>query len=156
MTDLPGLLERVMKCEGPDRGLDAALTVALTQTVVVYAKEGAEYPDDITYLRETVRDDNCAEGTYWEKSRSGASLRSARPLTASIDAALGLVERVLPGQAVAIGTMKFDPPGTPWATIWTRFGEPRFNAQGATVPMAILAAFLTALIANPDLARVKV
>ncbi len=68
--------------------------------------------------------------------------------TASVDASLALVERLLPGQALAVGTMKFDPPGVPWCCIWTTGGDPKFNGSGATPSLAILAALLTALLAK--------
>jgi hypothetical protein len=87
--DLSRLRDRVRAATGPDRELDAEITVALTPTV--------RTDDDLIYLRAVRRDEGEAPGTYWLHQRSGISLRSADRLTASIDAALALVERVLPG-----------------------------------------------------------
>ena len=87
------LIERLEKATGPDRDLDAALYVALCKP--------KQYPDDLRYYYlpsvSTDHMEMCAPGTYWLKERSGRSLQTAPAYTASLDAALALVERVLPG-----------------------------------------------------------
>jgi hypothetical protein len=64
--------------------------------------------------------------------------------TASIDAALALVERKLPGWRVAMYT---DGEGKGPCCLALRGDEPvKANCQAPTLPLAILAAMLTALI----------
>ena len=85
--------ELIAKLESASEGsreLDALVTVALR----LDCKRGLS--DDLQYLSPIRRDDECAIGTYWYVCRSGRSLRTAEPVTTSIDAALALAERVLP------------------------------------------------------------
>lgn len=99
MTSIPSLIARVERAEGPDRELDAALYVALIKP--------DQRPDDLRYFRlphiSMDHMEMCAPGTYWLKQRSGASLLTAPTYTASLDAALALVERVLPGCVWVVG-----------------------------------------------------
>lgn len=85
---LSSLISRVEKCTGPDRELDAAVEVA---TFPVFLSA-----DENMYAKPCRRDDHCAPGHFWYVQRSGMSLRAAEPYTASLDAAVALVERVLP------------------------------------------------------------
>lgn len=98
MHALKALLERVEKAEGPDREIDAELHVALVKP--------EQRADDLRYFRVPSANmdhmEMCAPGTYWLKERSGASLQTAPKYTTSIDAALSLVERVLPGWTRAV------------------------------------------------------
>lgn len=89
MTDLSDLIRRVEEAKGPDRHIDAAITVATSPTIAT--------DDDLIYFYVPTKDDRCAPGTYWRKSRSFSSLHTAAPFTASLDAALALVEEKLPG-----------------------------------------------------------
>ena len=66
----------------------------------------------------------------------------------SLDAAFKLANIMLPGQARAVGDMAFDPPGKPWATIWTKGGDPKFNASGVTPALALCIAILKATTAS--------
>lgn len=78
--------------------------------------------------------------------------------TASIDAALALVERMLPGWfcTIAIKTLKYEVVGGPWADLaspkWVAGTEldGYAEAAGATPPLAILAALLSALSTLPN------
>ncbi|MEN5229028.1 hypothetical protein [Brevundimonas naejangsanensis] len=97
-ADLSALIARLEAAEVGSRELDAAVTVALqldARGVTV---------DDHEYLRATVRSDECAPGTYWRCARSGMSLRTADPVTTSLDAALALADRVLEGWLWTVGT----------------------------------------------------
>lgn len=130
MTDLPGLLEKVKKCEGPD-----------TRVILI---------DAYNFLLSGR--DNFADRQLF------LALLDAGAFT---DAALGLVERVLPGCAYRV-QRNLD--GSHWAEL-QRLNQNPINAERydvwneggnqKTAPLAILAALLSALIANPDLARVK-
>lgn len=95
--------------------------------------------------------DNVAKRAAWARCFYGKE-RSTK-FTASLDAAVGLVEKMLPGQACALGTMAFrNETRKPWATIWTTSGSPLFNADAATPALALIAALLKALISqsNPE------
>jgi hypothetical protein len=131
LDTLKSLRERVIAAEGPDRRLDAELCCAFHLTNLRPAE-----PDDF-------------EGKY---GYSPGNLKCehgflmAEFYTSSIDAALGLVERVLPG------------------VHWDRFTEgdvhlywrPNIEAdylmarspRGLKTPLAILAALLSALISK--------
>ena len=72
------------------------------------------------------------------------------PITSSIDAALGLVERVLPGWSWRVGAYNLDrvPRCELAQPVETEFGPGigvRAQVDGPTAPLAILAAMLTAL-----------
>lgn len=146
MTDLPGLLERVKKCEGPDRELDAAILEGLFE----WADRTKDY-NLRTYPGE--------EPIYMHAP--GPYRKNPAPcLTASTDAALGLVERVLPEWQIEQITWVPVKGGLCIASIGN-FGcaDDYYSAtteQPTTPPLAILAALIAALIANPNLARVKV
>ena len=128
MSALKELLERVEKAEGPDRELDGAIADALGLA-----------PDNLTRVSATYYEYTPdPDKGWWEAGR----------YTASIDAAVALVEKKLPGCALAIGTMKFIQPGVPWATIWTTGGDPKWNADAKTPALALIAALLKALIAS--------
>ena len=66
--------------------------------------------------------------------------------TASIDAALALVGRMLPGHGWSVGS-DFARQGQPFATIGYDEEDRRGSAFAHTPPLAILAALLSALIA---------
>lgn len=82
------LIDALRKAEGPDRSLDAEITVVTTPT--------QSTADDLIYFRTPTKADGCAPGTYWKHQRSGMSLHAAAPLTASLDAAISLVVMVDP------------------------------------------------------------
>lgn len=85
------------------------------------------------------------QSALWPPFAAGSRFDKSIPAyTTSLDAALSLAERVLPGQARAMGDMAFDPPGLPWATIWTTGGDPKFNAHAATPALALCIAILKA------------
>lgn len=79
------LADRVEALSGPCRETDALIAVALNLGVRGVTE------DDHEYLSAIRKDDYCAAGTYWFHCRSGKSLRTAEPYTASIDAAMTVV-----------------------------------------------------------------
>ena len=136
MSDLLELLERVKAAAGPDRELDAAITIALGDgpgegwTLITQDKPGVFNMDAGRWI-------------------NGCRIRTPKPFTASIDAALALVERKLPDFAyqltndygglnrvhinVAPGCEGFPPAGM------------NVSEDAETMPLAILVALLTAL-----------
>lgn len=143
MADLAELLERVTAATGPDRELDAALLRAFG-------------------FQRTAG--NIANSGSWKHGDGSWLSASREPVTASLDAALALVERVLP-------TIPLPEPYGPWE--WRVHGPNRNDAgmcraalmwpqteagahvklvgpaYGKTPALAILAAMLSALIAQP-------
>lgn len=142
---LEGLLARVRAATGPDETLDADLYLGLG----IYTRHNrlAEWPD---------------QAPMWAYHDSIRNLTAAhhpmvRPLTASLDAAVALVERVLPdlyrvtrfdprlvsGMAFHCALQRLHLPGT-GAAQWTA------EAYAPTEPLAILAALLSALLAQHE------
>ena len=140
-ASIPGeLVARLEAASVGSRELDAHVTVALR----LGCKRGL--PDDLQYLQKVRKDDECAPGTYWYVCRSGKSLRTAEPVTTSLDAALALAERVLP-EANCMGFDR-DPKGVdayvsrncvPRDEVWL------VEARAATPALALCLAILKAV-----------
>lgn len=85
MTDYASLIERLEKADGPDREIDAELAIVglidATDARLPSAERDSHYPQSFV------------PGQYW----TGHAWRVADEYTSSLDAALGLVERKLPG-----------------------------------------------------------
>ena len=132
--ELKNLLERVKAATGPDRDMDAAIIVATTPSKMT--------DEDLVYLKVPQKSDQCAPGTYWLCQRSGMSLRTSETLTASVDAALALVESVMPECIVRIANDMSDIPDRQWlATVGYMQSQPSANPA-----IAIIVALITALI----------
>jgi len=153
---LKALAERVEGATGPDRELDEALMalVYVRDKRHIGATEGWEdEPDSFVPVKEFVWVDPATD--RWVST-------AAYNFTSSIDAALGLVERVLSGYrwGVASAPMKtgFYPDGKPsyGDGFKAHLTEPSALrpmpsvAQGVTPPLAILAALLRALLAKGE------
>lgn len=127
MTPLPKLeelLSRVREATGPDRELDDDVLFAT----------GHRF--SLAFLSNT--------GWSWE----GADLPSRDiPISASLDAALSLMERVLPDTLTAVCDFRSDDPARRHMA-GLRSTTLDVDAYGATRPLALLAAFLTALISE--------
>jgi hypothetical protein len=124
---LIALRERVVAATGPDRELDIQISRALGVE--------ADWHGELDSLGYNHIRGFCALGM--------------QPLTASIDAALALVERVLPGTMRAVGTMEDGPfcqLVVPDASGGYIGGDYRKHA--ITETLSILAALLSALIAK--------
>lgn len=145
MTQLADLLARLEKAEGPDREIDAALLVALLKP--------EQLADDLRYYRlpspSMDHMEMCAPGTYWLKQRSGASLHTSPHYTASLDAALALVERVLPSREWCVGVDLEN--SCAWAQVendvWDE-ATGHIRGKANTPALALLAALLRAKIAE--------
>lgn len=120
MSDYGELLAKVKAAVGPDRELDAAVYRA-------FAEKDAD--------------------AHWFTFRNGVYYTNdtCPPVTASIDGALALVERVLPGTHVSLfqyERWQCDFLMSEDGEWWHDANAPRGDA--ATAPLAILAALLTA------------
>lgn len=116
MSDLQSLLERIKAASGWDSQLDK---------------------DILRYLGFTWRG-----MAYWNNDNQ--MWKEPVDFTASTDAALALVERMLPGRSVIMGVRQTETT-RPWARVGA-WSMP--DATAANLPLAILAALLTALIAQ--------
>jgi len=141
MTDLDALRARVGAATGPDRGLDLALGIALAGWRVGTLVEGRFVAS---------RD---GSGDFVEDHEGG--INSVRPgslytaWTESIDEALALVERVLPGWGCGVqlfpASEVLNPDG---AQAFVTNGTAYEGCDHKTAPLAILSALLAALPAS--------
>lgn len=133
MIDLADLLARVKEATGPDRELDAQIGAAL----------GAETSRLKSGLRMRHAPWLSWSGTHWH---------DLPRWTASVDEALDLVERLIPGTLHASGSMEDGPFCRLVTPPIRKRGVPAnwgyCNATASTPPLAILSALLTALIAQ--------
>lgn len=136
-NDLTALLERVRNATGPDRRLNIYLHVLLNNDGRL-----GDYASVDEYANSAIQ-------LGW----------NTPAYTASVDAALALVERVLPGCGLAIDR---EPPAKGGAAAgaavngWIGEDGPdgraweHFDATGPTFPLAILTALLLALTSNQE------
>ena len=126
---LPNLLERLRAATGADILLDAELPVAL----------GVWTP-----MRGFVRDDRPEYPWRWTKKQH-IQWQPHVPYTASLDAALALVQAKLPGWAVTVTS--YARTGLGKAVIWRNYdGRREYESNAPTAPLALLCALVTALI----------
>lgn len=132
MTDLIALLERVKAATRPDRILDGDIALALALVPKGWRRGVPEAS---------------ATSSWWSKDDSDRY--DAPDLTGSIDTALVLVETKLPGWWIQYLGQVVNPVG--WA-IRIEGGQRPTTSIGlcyaTTAPLAILAALLSALIAQ--------
>lgn len=126
MSEKAKLLERIRAADGPDRELDEQLALAIG---------GWKQSEDSHYTESPEGLDYYYPSEHWPH------------YTASIDAALALVTKLLPGRWWVLNSGL--EAGS--ATCLIDAGKPfeTHNDHGATPPLAILASLLTALIAQP-------
>lgn len=134
MISLDELLARVEKAEGPDRELDRDLARAFGWTETDTGNDWRDVnwnrPDGFRLPIGTL-----AEPPFF---------------TASLDAALALCERVLPGWSWMLRGASASG-GQDFAKLWRPYQTPPgndFDAFGKSPPLALLAAMLKALIAQ--------
>lgn len=135
MGDLRELLERVEKATGADRELDSAIFSALVDP----RRENAYW---IWQGSRPQGSPERAPADYWDT-------RHTPTITSSIDAALALMERMLPGAFWLIGKGKTTALEKMFAC-QLMFGTDEIIGEGEaeTAPLAILAALLRAFIAQ--------
>lgn len=133
-SELSTLLDRVKAATGPDQEIDEAIWLSVVP--------GAS--------RKNVMAEWPEEEAIWEYSDPERNLvgRSLVPrLSASIDAALALVDRSLPGWGVYFRRDK-ETTGA-GMLLPDHFRVSPAHEEAASIPLAILAALLSALIAYP-------
>lgn len=126
------LIERLEKAEGPDREIDQALWEAVTG-------ECTHRNTHFVYLENDERElecSDCGADTYGKDKWSG--------LTSSLDAALSLVERKLPGVHWSVSNAAVKPRANVWMPQPTRPIMGPYSS-GATPALAVCLALLRAL-----------
>ena len=131
MSNLQELLERVEKAEGGDRAIDTALELLLLSATTKEFPGADPRSGLVLILDAKERWVTCDADEY----------------TASIDAAVALVERMLPGWKVAIHIDTGG--GAADAYVWNpESADPQHQAFGETPALALIAALLRAMIAK--------
>lgn len=148
MEQLEQLLERVKAANGPDRELSRDIYEAVTGECVhrKYSRQCVGEDDDYELVCDDCHTETWGESSKWAK------------LTTSMDAALSLVERVLPERwleslrelrtPIIYRGDEHPPLGAYECSLQLRTGGWLCTGRAATPPLAILAALLTALIAQ--------
>ena len=158
-ADLQALIERVEKATGPDRDLDAAVFVAVTGAATWSYDDNCHI--DALIKSGAYRGDKQLHPDYdpnprvtWRYRIGDAEYGEVPSLSASIDAALALLERVLPGWKVMIHA------GGMWGEVMpgASISEPGFaalsrkglpyrlgKANAPSLPLAIIAATIRAM-----------
>lgn len=152
MSNLNELLERVEKATGPDREIDEALMA------LVYVRDerhiGASMENDLG------RDEPVKDRVWVDPKTDKWVSTHASQFTGSIDAALALVESVAGGEGTPSMVYSYDlnwcssahPDMAFVAELFLADGDPcvmtSYHAQSYTLPLAILAALLKALISQ--------
>jgi hypothetical protein len=135
--DIVGLLERVEAATGPDRELDYEL--ALYEKAPDWRKR-KPWKQTNGWAKPDVASTSWAVLFY----DGGGNALPVPQYTASLDAALALCERVLPGWVVQLETWR-DPAATARLAEWN-IGEAEHEGHARTLPLALLAALLRALL----------
>lgn len=136
MSALQELLERVEAATGPDREIDAAIWL---QMVPGATRKQWSYVHARTNRVCSV-----------DETRDAGRLIIVPAYTASIDAAVGLVERMLPMGTWSLynSDPKCIPKGGSAYIFADSDDEDSFRAAGATPALALIAALLKAMIAS--------
>jgi hypothetical protein len=132
MPDLDALIERVRGATEPSRELDRDIAIATFK--------GCE--DNHERARKVLISYGAQPWNFEVSGISGVSLRTPEPVTSSLDAAIALAERVLPGWA---GEVDFGGTGLQQAWMHEPSGARSFTSQSSTPALALILAILTAL-----------
>lgn len=144
-TDLKALLARVEAATGPDRELDAEVCAALAympDAELPTLMEGWSWVWESGWTfgdGPTVKAIPVREG---ERSMGGAT-RRPQPITASLDAALALVERVRPGWFWSLGQIAWDAQAV--AELCCEDPAGYAKAEAATPALALILALLRSM-----------
>lgn len=138
------LLERVEAASGPDREIDFDLISTFD--------EGSYAAREIESFRRWEGEKMISEGGphYWGISYWRENFSSSCPiikLTASLDASIALVERMLPGHGWSVNDYSGVKSGV---GCFIHSPARCFHETGKTAPLAVLATLLSALISQAE------
>ncbi|KLK91377.1 hypothetical protein AA309_19950 [Microvirga vignae] len=137
MSKLSELLKRIEAAEGPDRELDYEIWAALHGWKIKHN----------------------GMARFFQTPDGHDSVRALRApkLTSSLDAAIALLERMLPGWHYEMAckmTRPFPHYTTMLTNQWASYAAPRFTGQSeSNQALALLSALLSALIAKEGISR---
>lgn len=146
MTDISKLIERVEKATGPDRELDCRIAYTLDFSVDGMGNSFRDFCD--------VFERDWAEISRRAEMHQSILSHNLPRVTASIDSALALLERVRPGWVCdtlgqdATGTLG-DMRGIGWTAEFSN-GLQSCQGQAPTLPLAIILALLLSLQSEAD------
>ena len=144
---LTALSERLAAAKGPDREIDAAIIAALIAPAGAFARQS---PFNGAWCIYTGEKDRSGRDRLWEGSRPWDN-EQTRNVTASLDVAVALVERICPAKRLEIGIY---PTGSVATLRWYPEGirgEPSVDAVGeskTTPALALCTALVAALLAQ--------
>ncbi len=145
-------LERKLNAAtGPDRELDCHIWAHFNGYSVEELDNGLIIGTNIKPPHETIRFGFIDPGIHRRNfSIEPLSEKNTPLFTASLDACIALCSEVLPGHALSIGTMGFDPkPDKPWAIIWDPYAR-QTNTSGPTPALALLIAIVKVLLSQHE------
>ena len=133
-TDIAGLIERLETATGPSKSLSRDIQCRVGGWYRRTPSEGrTRHP---TFIHPNA----CRDGKPVYDSLHGTDIwREPPDVTASLDAAMALVERVRPGAGWAVGKT---PGGTGWARV---FKAREYYSEAPTPAIALLIALLKSL-----------
>lgn len=142
MTDLPPLLERVKAARGPDRELGAEVWLALERDTICrsqgYHRWAGLQPKGLL----SSMSDSSALRAY--------AMAKTPDITSSLDAAIALTERVLPGWEMLLSN-EGEQHNSGWvASIGPRATFTSYEAEACAPALALLAATIAAVIAKQE------
>lgn len=141
---IEGLLERVKALKYPDAATDCRLMAALVGPEGAYAAVSKFNGAWVVYAG----DDHRGFPKNWP-APAGFRQDHEKAFTGSIDAALALVDRVLPGWSIQMWMSEgYKHPGVIMGRSYPT--NLRVTIEADTLPLAITAALLQALIAEPS------
>lgn len=145
VATLRDLKARIDAATGPDREIDARILCAF------FAPAGSEVEHIRRYDRWIINRPHGCSWRHWDELPTVFLGRGDR-ISASIDAALALVERMLPGWAWNVQT------DSRTTGVFARLDNPDLDVEPAaahceTAPLAILSALLSALISQQEAAN---
>lgn len=137
MTKPDDLVDRLRAATGPDRELDAEIAKALEGVEIQWRQ--ANYTMDLHPVQRYPSTNHIG----------GYGIGPVPYYTASVDAALSLVERCLPGQQWMLDKQPENFECVLWDGVTMKA---KANEAAPTLPLAILTALLTAMQAERDAA----
>jgi len=142
--------------DSPSRELDAHIAASVLRSDPNYASEMTNDPDMYAKTRENPKDretnDGCYEGEFWTCSNQGTFIVPAPKFTTDADAALALVERMLPDKSrhhriiLQRSMWPEGDYGCNWQCVIRAHAEDGQTRYGSTMGLALMSSLFTFLL----------